>query len=47
MWDIAFMLDVIEYIPDGILTRRQAAKALTPGGLLALVAPRVWPVPEL
>jgi len=39
-WDIAFMLDVIEHIPDDIRAVRQAAKALKPGGLL------LWPHPR-
>jgi len=38
-WDIAFMLDVIEHIPDDIEAVRQAAKALKPGGLLFVATP--------
>ena len=38
-WDIAFMLDVIEHIPDDIRAVRQAAKALKPGGLLFVATP--------
>ena len=38
-WDIAFMLDVIEHIPDDIEAVRQAAKALKPSGLLFVATP--------
>ena len=38
-WDIAFMLDVIEHIPDDIRAVRQAAKALKPGALLFVATP--------
>lgn len=38
-WDIAFMLDVIEHIPDDIEAVRQAIKALKSGGLLIVAAP--------
>jgi SAM-dependent methyltransferase len=38
-WDIAFMLDVIEHIPDDFSAVRQAAKAITPGGLLFVATP--------
>jgi SAM-dependent methyltransferase len=38
-WDIAFMLDLIEHIPDDIRAVRQAAKALKPGGLLFVATP--------
>jgi 2-polyprenyl-3-methyl-5-hydroxy-6-metoxy-1,4-benzoquinol methylase len=38
-WNIAFMLDVIEHIPDDIRAVRQAAKALKPGGLLFVATP--------
>lgn len=38
-WDIAFMLDVIEYIPDDIRAVRQAIKALKPDGLLFVATP--------
>ena len=46
-WDIAFMLDVLEHIPDDICALRQAAKALRPGGLLFVATPRVSAVLEL
>jgi SAM-dependent methyltransferase len=38
-WDIAFMLDVIEHIPDDIRAVSEAAKALNPGGLLFVATP--------
>ncbi len=38
-WDIAFMLDVIEHIPDDIRTVRQATTALRPRGLLFVTTP--------
>jgi SAM-dependent methyltransferase len=38
-WDIAFMLDVIEHIPDDIRAVSQATKALKPGGLLFVATP--------
>jgi SAM-dependent methyltransferase len=44
-WDIAFMLDVIEHIPDDIRAVSQAAQSLKPGGLLFIATPafpRFW-----
>jgi SAM-dependent methyltransferase len=38
-WDIAFMLDVIEHIPDDIRAVSQAAQSLKPGGLLFVATP--------
>jgi SAM-dependent methyltransferase len=38
-WDVAFLLDVLEHIPDHADVLRQAAKALRPGGLLFVTAP--------
>jgi SAM-dependent methyltransferase len=38
-WDIAFLLDVIEHIPDDTCAVRQAAKALKPSGLLFITTP--------
>jgi SAM-dependent methyltransferase len=38
-WDCAFMLDVIEHIPDDLRAVQQAANALKPGGYLFITAP--------
>lgn len=38
-WDVAFMLDVIEHLPDDAGAMRQAAQALKPGGLLFVTTP--------
>jgi SAM-dependent methyltransferase len=38
-WDCAFMLDVIEHLPDDARAVREAAKALKPGGLLFITTP--------
>jgi SAM-dependent methyltransferase len=38
-WDIVFMLDVIEHLPDDIEAVNQAAKALKSGGLLFITTP--------
>ncbi|MEY2797695.1 MAG: hypothetical protein RLZZ119_1177 [Pseudomonadota bacterium] len=38
-WNIAFMLDVIEHIPDDIRAVSQAARSLKPGGLLLVATP--------
>jgi SAM-dependent methyltransferase len=38
-WDCAFLLDVIEHIPDDAEAVRQAAKALKPGGYLFVTTP--------
>jgi SAM-dependent methyltransferase len=38
-WDAAFLLDVIEHIPDHIGVLRQVAKALKPGGYLFVTTP--------
>ena len=38
-WDVAFLLDVLEHIPDHLGALRQAAAALRPGGLLFVTAP--------
>lgn len=35
-WDCAFLLDVIEPLPDDVQAMRQAAQALEPGGLLVV-----------
>ena len=38
-WDCAFLLDVIEHLPDDIEAVRQAAQALKPGGYLFITTP--------
>lgn len=38
-WDCAFLLDVIEHLPDDVDAMRQAAQALKPGGYLFVTTP--------
>lgn len=38
-WDCAFLLDVIEHLPDDVQAMRQAAQALRPGGYLFVTTP--------
>lgn len=38
-WDVAFLLDVIEHLPDDVQAMRQARAALKPGGLLFVTTP--------
>jgi SAM-dependent methyltransferase len=38
-WDAAFLLDVIEHLPDDLQALRQAREALKPGGYLFVTAP--------
>lgn len=38
-WDVAFLLDVIEHLPDDVGAMRQACAALKPGGLLFVTTP--------
>lgn len=38
-WDVAFLLDVIEHLPDDVEALRQAHAALKPGGLLFVTTP--------
>lgn len=38
-WDIAFLLDVIEHLPDDVGALREIKEALNPGGLLFITAP--------
>jgi SAM-dependent methyltransferase len=38
-WDVAFLLDVIEHLPDDLQTLRQACDALKPGGYLFVTTP--------
>ncbi|EPR37149.1 hypothetical protein dsx2_1092 [Desulfovibrio sp. X2] len=44
-WDVAFLLDVIEHLPDDAGALREAGRSLRPGGLLFVTAPampRFW-----
>ncbi len=38
-WDVAFLFDVLEHIPDDLQVLREIHAALTPGGLLLLTTP--------
>ena len=38
-WDLAFLLDVIEHLPDDAGALRQVHRALVPGGLLFITVP--------
>lgn len=38
-WDVVFLLDVLEHIPDHIEAMKQAQKILKPGGLLFVATP--------
>ena len=38
-WEVAFLLDVLEHIPDHEKALRQVFEALTPGGLLIVTVP--------
>ena len=38
-WDVAFLLDVIEHLPDDIGALQQVYRALAPGGLLVISVP--------
>jgi SAM-dependent methyltransferase len=38
-WDVAFMLDVLEHIPDDLEVLRQVRRSLKPGGLLFVACP--------
>jgi len=38
-WDVAFLLDVVEHIPDDLRALQQAYIALKPGGYLFITAP--------
>jgi SAM-dependent methyltransferase len=38
-WDVAFLLDVLEHIPDQVRALRQISEALSPGGLLFVTVP--------
>lgn len=39
IWDVAFLLDVIEHIPDDVRALSETAKALKPGGLVFVTTP--------
>jgi SAM-dependent methyltransferase len=44
-WDVVFLLDVLEHIPDDRAVLRQVRESLRPGGLLLVTAPalkRFW-----
>jgi SAM-dependent methyltransferase len=38
-WDIVFLLDVLEHLPDPVTALRQVRKCLTPNGLLFVTVP--------
>jgi SAM-dependent methyltransferase len=38
-WDVVFLLDVIEHLPDDLRALREARQALKPGGLLFVTTP--------
>ncbi len=38
-WDVVFLFDVLEHIPDDVETMRQIYKALRPGGYLLVATP--------
>ena len=38
-WDVVFLLDVLEHIPDHVEVLRQVRKSLRPGGLLFVTTP--------
>jgi SAM-dependent methyltransferase len=38
-WDAAFLLDVLEHLPDDLSALRQVERALRPGGLLFVTTP--------
>ena len=38
-WDVVFLLDVLEHIPDDLAALRRIAESLRPGGLLFVTAP--------
>jgi len=38
-WDVVFLLDVLEHIPDDVGTMKQVYRCLRPGGYLFVVAP--------
>lgn len=38
-WDVAFLLDVLEHLPQDAMAMQQIARALRPGGLLFVTTP--------
>ncbi|GAA0714566.1 class I SAM-dependent methyltransferase [Dokdonella soli] len=38
-WDVVFLLDVLEHVPDHVEALRQVRKSLRPGGLLFVAVP--------
>jgi len=38
-WDVAFLLDVLEHIPDDVTALQQAGRAIKPGALIFATAP--------
>jgi SAM-dependent methyltransferase len=38
-WDVAFLLDVLEHIPEDVAALKQISDALRPGGLLFITTP--------
>jgi 2-polyprenyl-3-methyl-5-hydroxy-6-metoxy-1,4-benzoquinol methylase len=38
-WDVAFLLDVLEHIPQDVEALKQIRKGLSPGGLLLVTTP--------
>lgn len=40
-WDVVFLLDVLEHIPDHIEVLRQIFRSMRPGGLLFVTAPAI------
>ena len=38
-WDVVFLLDVLEHVPDHVGVLRQVRESLRPGGLLVVTAP--------
>src|SRR5207253_1692918 len=41
-WDVAFLLDVLEHVPDHVEVLNQIREALRPGGLLVVTTPALY-----
>lgn len=41
-WDVVFLLDVLEHIPDHVEVLRQIRKTMKPGGLLFITTPALY-----